>query len=101
MNVQETLKQIAQAHVCSFEPVKELGSGVPFVFLLQDAYTVDCQRCLVRAIRILAKNGLKLLGEEGFEGPVPSQEYFGFIEDRSVKKRVAAHLALQRRLTER
>ena len=36
------------------------------------------------------RTALKVLGEEGYEGPVPSQEYFGFIDDPAVKKRVAA-----------
>src|SRR3989442_1410342 len=94
MNVQKAITELSENHLFSSDGVNELGSGLPFIFVIQDAYILDCQKQIIRAIRVLARHGLKLVAEEGFEGRVPSAEHFGFIHDLQEKRRVVAHLLL-------
>ena len=37
----------------------------------------------------MTRYGVKTVLEEGYEGPVPTEDYFGFIQDAAVKRKVA------------
>ncbi len=41
---------------------------------------------------LVEHNGVKTVFEEGYEGPVPTDKYFGFIKDPKIKEKVAYFL---------
>ncbi len=61
------------------------------VFFIQDAHdSLEAQENIAKIIHFLvARHGVKTVFEEGFEGPVPTEKYFGFIKDPVVKQKVA------------
>ncbi|MSR78484.1 MAG: hypothetical protein EXS63_09745, partial [Candidatus Omnitrophica bacterium] len=64
------------------------------IIYIQDAHdSLEAQENIARIIQRCVKNyGVKTVFEEGYEGPVPSDDYFGFIKDPAVKEKVAYFL---------
>lgn len=64
------------------------------VIYIQDAHdSLDAQKNIAKIIQYLVKNyGVEVVLEEGYEGPVPTDKYFGAIKDRQVRRRAAYFL---------
>src|SRR3989338_351327 len=65
-------------HTSSRQSASGFSSAVIYI---QDAHdSVEAQKNIARIIRYLvARYGVKTVLEEGYEGPVPTEDYFGFI----------------------
>ena len=63
-----------------------------FVVFIQDAHdSLEAQENIARMITHLVRNyGVRTVFEEGFEGKVPTDDFFGFIKDPALKERTAA-----------
>ena len=70
------------------------GTNGRTIFYIQDAHdSLEAQENIAQIINHLVVNyGIKTVFEEGYEGPVPSDEYFGFIDDPTIKERVSYFL---------
>ncbi len=68
-------------------------SGKTIVFI-QDAHdSLEAQENIAKSIDRLVKDyGVKTVFEEGYEGPVPTDKYFGFIKDPKLKEKVSYFL---------
>ncbi len=66
-----------------------LHSSNKTIIYIQDAHdSLEAQENIAKIIQHLVEHdGVKTVYEEGYEGPVPSDEYFGFIKDPRSKKR--------------
>ena len=64
------------------------------VIYIQDAHdSLEAQENIAKLIHTLvAKYGVKTVLEEGYEGPVPTDKYFGTIQDPKVRQKVAYFL---------
>ena len=62
-----------------------------FVVFVQDAHdSLEAQENIAKIIGCLTANyGVKTVFEEGYEGPVPTDDYFGSIQDPELKRKVA------------
>ncbi len=76
------------------------GSNGKTVIFIQDAHdSLEAQENIAKTIQYLVdKYGVKTVFEEGYEGPVPTDDYFGFIKDPSVKEKVSYFLLDKLRL---
>jgi isopentenyldiphosphate isomerase/L-amino acid N-acyltransferase YncA/SAM-dependent methyltransferase len=63
----------------------------PSIVFIQDAHdSLEAQENIAKIIEHLVTNyGVKTVFEEGYEGPVPTDEYFGSIKDPELKRKVA------------
>ncbi|HTL47777.1 MAG TPA: GNAT family N-acetyltransferase [Verrucomicrobiae bacterium] len=70
------------------------GTSGKTIFYLQDAHdSLEAQRNIARSIRFLVeKYGVRTVFEEGYEGPVPTARYFGFMKDAAARKKVSDFL---------
>jgi len=77
----------------SVEETHQGRSGKTIIYI-QDAHdSLEAQENIAKIINFLVENhGVETVFEEGYEGPVPSDEYFGFIDDPVIKERVAYFL---------
>ena len=64
------------------------------VIFIQDAHdSLEAQENIARIIGLLVKEkGIRTVFEEGYEGPVPTDKFFGFIKDPSIKQKVSYFL---------
>ncbi len=64
------------------------------VVYIQDAHdSLEAQENIAKMINHLVANyGVKTVFEEGYEGPVPTDKYFGFIKDPKIREKVAYFL---------
>lgn len=64
------------------------------IVYLQDAHdSLEAQENIARIIRYFVKHhGVETVFEEGYEGPVPTDDYFGFIHDKTLKEKVSYFL---------
>ncbi|MFH1799581.1 MAG: inositol monophosphatase family protein [Candidatus Omnitrophota bacterium] len=73
-------------------PVSSLRSR--FIVFIQDAHdSLEAQENIAKIINLLVKEkGIKTVFEEGYEGPVPTDKFFGFIKDPAIKQKVSYFL---------
>ena len=66
-------------------------SAAKTIVFIQDAHdSLEAQENIAKIIEYLvAHHGVRTVFEEGYEGPVPTDDYFGFIEDPELKRKVA------------
>src|SRR3990167_3837978 len=61
-------------------------SGKTFVYIRDAPDSLEAQENIAKMIRhLVERQNVKTVFEEGYEGSVPSDEYFGFIKDPKVK----------------
>ncbi len=67
------------------------GTSGKTILYIQDAHdSLEAQENIAKIINhLVAHNGVKTVFEEGYEGPVPTDMYFGFIKDLELKRKVA------------
>ncbi|HPS37346.1 MAG TPA: response regulator, partial [Candidatus Omnitrophota bacterium] len=67
------------------------NSDLPAVIYVQDAHdSLEAQESIAKIIKHLTENyGVRTVFEEGYEGPVPTGEFFGFIKDPELKRKVS------------
>jgi MoaA/NifB/PqqE/SkfB family radical SAM enzyme/phosphoglycolate phosphatase-like HAD superfamily hydrolase len=70
------------------------GTSNKTILYIQDAHdSLEAQENIANMINHLVANyGVKTVFEEGYEGPVPTDKYFGFIKDPKIKEKVAYFL---------
>ncbi|MSR77394.1 MAG: pyridoxal-phosphate dependent enzyme, partial [Candidatus Omnitrophica bacterium] len=70
------------------------------IFFIQDAHdSLEAQENIAKIIyHLVDHQGVKTVFEEGHEGPVPTDEYFGFIRDPKIKEKVSYFLMDKLRL---
>lgn len=70
------------------------------VFYIQDAHdSLEAQKNIAQLIeRFVEKNSVKTVFEEGHEGTVPTDSYFGFITDSKIRRKVSYFLLDKLRL---
>ena len=70
------------------------GRRSRFVVFIQDAHdSLEAQENIAKLIeRLVAEQGIRTVFEEGYEGPVPTDQFFGFIKDPAVKQKVSYFL---------
>jgi len=70
------------------------GSTGKTVIYIQDAHdSLEAQQNIARLIGVLtAEAGVKKVFEEGYEGPVPTDDYFGFIRGAEIRRKVSFFL---------
>ncbi len=76
------------------------GNSGKKIFYIQDAHdSLEAQESIARIIRhLVEREGIQTVFEEGYEGAVPSDEWFGSISDPAIKERTAYYLMDQLRL---
>ena len=80
------------------EPRNETHGSCPvsqkFVVFIQDAHdSLEAQENIAKIINHMVSNyGVKTVFEEGYEGPVPTDKYFGFIKDAKIREKVSYFL---------
>ncbi len=64
------------------------------IVFIQDAHdSLEAQENMAKIIGLLVKEkGIKTVFEEGYEGPVPTDKFFGFIKDPAVRQKVSYFL---------
>ena len=64
------------------------------VIYIQDAHdSLEAQKHIAKMIRyFVARKGVRTVFEEGYDGPVPTDDYFGFMKDPSIKEKVSYFL---------
>ncbi len=69
------------------------GKSGKTIFFIQDAHaSFEAQLHISGMIQeLVQKQGVQTVFEEGFEGPVPSDSYFGWIKDSKTRDRAAYH----------
>jgi hypothetical protein len=80
------------------EEVRQAGSKT--IFFLQDAHdSLEAQENIASLINHLVEaSGVKTVFEEGYEGPVPADDYFGRFKDSEVREKVSYYLLDQLRV---
>lgn len=70
------------------------GSTDKTVVFIQDAHdSLEAQENIAKIIdRMVEKEGIRTVFEEGYEGPVPTDKFFGFIKDPKIKQKVSYFL---------
>ena len=76
------------------------GTSGKTIIYIQDAHdSLEAQENIAKTIQYLVdRYGVKTVYEEGYEGPVPTDEYFDFIKNSAVKEKVSYFLMDQLRL---
>ncbi len=64
------------------------------IVFIQDAHdSLEAQENISKIInRMVANCGVRTVFEEGYEGPVPTDQFFGFIKDPAIKEKVSYFL---------
>jgi 3-dehydroquinate synthase len=93
---------IADPAPTSFSIPKELGkveesfrgTTDKTVIFIQDAHdSLEAQENIAKLIgKFVKEKGIKTVFEEGYEGPVPTDKFFGFIKDHKTKQKVSYFL---------
>ena len=67
------------------------GKSGKTILYIQDAHdSLEAQENIAKIIdHLVAHDGVKTVFEEGYEGPVPTDKYFGFIKDPKIKEKVS------------
>ncbi len=67
------------------------GTSRKTILYIQDAHdSLEAQENIAKIINHLVSNyGAKTVFEEGYEGPVPTDKYFGFIKDPKIREKVS------------
>jgi len=70
------------------------GKSGKTILYIQDAHdSLEAQENIAKIIQhLVEEKGVKTVFEEGYEGKVPTDEYFGFIKDKEVKEKVSYFL---------
>ena len=70
------------------------GSSGKTIIYIKDAHdSLEAQENIAKTIHSLVdKHGIKTVYEEGYEGPVPTDKYFGLIKDPKIREKVAYFL---------
>ena len=70
------------------------GTSGKTILYIQDAHdSLEAQENIAKIINhLVANDGVKTVFEEGYEGPVPTDKYFGFIKDPKIKEKVSYFL---------
>ncbi|MFA5159639.1 MAG: tRNA-dihydrouridine synthase, partial [Candidatus Omnitrophota bacterium] len=70
---------------------RTLNSEPQKVIFIQDAHdSLEAQENISKIINhLVAHDGVKTVFEEGYEGSVPTDKYFGFIKDPKIKEKVS------------
>ena len=73
---------------------KAVNHGLRTVVYIQDAHdSMEAQENIAKIIdHLVANEGVRTVFEEGYEGPVPTDDYFGFIKDPETKRKVSYFL---------
>lgn len=76
------------------------GTSGKTILFIQDAHdSLEAQENIAKLIDgFVEKDGIKTVFEEGYEGPVPTDEFFGFIKDPKIKQKVSYFLLDKLRL---
>ena len=71
-----------------------MTEGAKTIIFIQDAHdSLEAQENIARIINHLVKEkGIRTVFEEGYEGPVPTDKFFGFIKDPAIKQKVSYFL---------
>jgi len=74
----------------SIEESFKSGNNKTIIYI-QDAHSsLEAQENIAKIIQTLVKEkGIKTVFEEGYEGEVPSDRFFGFISERSIREKIA------------
>ncbi|MDP3920381.1 MAG: hypothetical protein Q8R76_06210, partial [Candidatus Omnitrophota bacterium] len=72
---------------------QKTGEGKTILYI-QDAHdSLEAQRNIAKMIRFMvAEHGVKTVFKEGYEGPVPTDELFGFMKEDSLRRKVSFFL---------
>ncbi len=64
------------------------------IVFIQDAHdSLEAQENIAKLIsKFVKEKGIKTVFEEGYEGPVPTDKFFGFIKDPAIKQKVSYFL---------
>ncbi len=67
------------------------GTSGKTIIYIQDAHdSLEAQENIAKLINhLVEKQGVKTVFEEGYEGPVPTDDYFDFIKDPKIKEKVS------------
>ena len=67
------------------------GTSGKTILYIQDAHdSLEAQENIAKIINHLVSGyGVRTVFEEGYEGPVPTDRYFGFIKDQKIKEKVS------------
>lgn len=81
------------------EESSSINTGKKVIFI-QDAHdSLEAQENIARMIdQLVEHEGVRTVFEEGYEGPVPTDEYFGEIKDAAVRQKVSYFLLDKLRL---
>ncbi len=98
ISIPSKLGHIEESHTA---PHKTGSTPPKTIIYIQDAHdSLEAQEHIAQIIQHLVKrHGVKTVFEEGYEGPVPTDEYFGFIQDPKVKQKVSYFLMDKLRLS--
>jgi len=91
ISIPEELGRIEESFIASRSPIHD---SRPTIVYLQDAHdSLEAQENIAKLIHYFVEHyGVKTVFEEGYEGPVPTDEYFGFIKDPQIKEKVSYFL---------
>ncbi len=91
LNLPETLGTVEEFHP---------GRSGKIIFYLQDAHdSLEAQENIAKILNFLMETqGIKTVFEEGYEGLVPSDDYFGGIQDSALREKVSYYLMDKLRL---
>ena len=70
------------------------GTAGKTVIFIEDAHdSLEAQENIAKLIgKLVKENGIKTVFEEGYEGSVPTDKFFGFIQDPKIKQKVSYFL---------
>ena len=76
------------------------GNTEKTILFIQDAHdSLEAQENIAKLIdQVVKNNGIETVFEEGYEGPVPTDKFFGFIQDPKIKQKVSYFLLDKLRL---
>jgi len=99
----QTVNAVSQSSIpAQFGSVDETHTGVSgkTIYYIQDAHdSLEAQENIAQLIdHLISKEGIQTVFEEGYEGRVPTDDYFGFIEDPEIKEKTAYFFMDQLRL---
>ena len=98
--IPESLGTVEETHIAPLKIAEGGGVNNKTILYIQDAHdSLEAQEHIAKIIHYLVEHyGVKTVFEEGFEGPVPTNRYFGFIKDAAVREKVSYFLMDKLRL---
>jgi len=90
--IPEALGTLDESYVAKGTGLKPVPNKM--IYYIQDAHdSLEAQENIAKIINHLVQHqGVTTVFEEGYEGEVPTDEFFGFIKDEEVKEKVAYFL---------